>query len=62
MLRGKCVQNRTFVAKFGYLWRNLGVFVAKKTKIKGFCGRFSLILEPQNQINNGTNEYKKHPF
>ena len=29
MPRGKCVQNGTFVAKIGYLWRNLGFFVAK---------------------------------
>jgi hypothetical protein len=37
---GKCVQNGAFVAKFGYLWRNLGVFVAKKRKIKDFVGVF----------------------
>ena len=29
---GKCVQNGGFVVKFGYLWRNLGVFVAKLSK------------------------------
>jgi hypothetical protein len=53
--RGFCGEIRLFVAKFGR-------FCGEKTKIKGFCGRFSLILEPKNQINNGTNEYKKHPF
>lgn len=29
MLRGKCVQKRAFVAKFGYLWRKSGIFGVK---------------------------------
>ena len=32
---GKCVQKGRFVAKFGYLWRNSGIFVAKFGDLNG---------------------------
>jgi hypothetical protein len=36
----KCVQKRAFVAKFGYLWRNSGFFVAKFGFFDRVCVNF----------------------
>jgi len=38
---GKCVQKWAFVAKFGYLWRNSGFFVAKNRIFGRFLANFT---------------------
>jgi len=41
---GKCVEKGGFVAKIGYLWRNLGVFVAKFNNKNKKDASFSRLL------------------